>query len=72
MNWRALGSMVTPDGRRIVWLAKGNDEITVTPGTKLDDGYLVQSVNEESVMLLYPPIGTIARITLPHAQAGSP
>jgi hypothetical protein len=72
MNWRALGSMMTPDGQRIVWLAKGNDEITVTPGTKLDDGYIVQSIDAESVVLLYPPIGTIARIALPHAQAGSP
>ena len=25
--------MVTPAGERLVWLAKGNDEIAVTPGT---------------------------------------
>ena len=72
MNWRALGSMVTPAGERIVWLARGNDEITVKPGAVLDDGYVVQSIDKETVVLLYPPIGTTARISLPHAQAGSP
>jgi hypothetical protein len=72
MNWRALGSMVTPDGQRLVWLAKGSDEITVKPGTTLDDGYVVQSIDDHAVVLLYPPLGTTARLGLPQAQAGNP
>lgn len=72
MNWRALGSMVTPDGQRLVWLAKGSDEITVKSGTMLDDGYVVQSVDGQAVVLLYPSIGTTVRLDLPHAQAGNP
>ena len=72
MNWRALGSMLTPAGERIVWLAKGSDEITVKPGAQLDDGYVVQSVDENQVVLLYPSIGTTARIQLPHDQSGAP
>jgi hypothetical protein len=72
MNWRALGSMLTPGGERIVWLAKGSDEITVKPGTQLDDGYVVQSVDKDKVVLLYPSIGTTATIQLPHEQSGNP
>jgi hypothetical protein len=72
MNWRALGSMVTPEGQRLVWLAKGNDELTVKPGTTLDDGYVVQSIDDQSVTLLYPAIGTVTRIELPHGQPGNP
>jgi hypothetical protein len=72
MNWRALGSMVTPDGQHLVWLAKGNDELTVKPGTTLDDGYVVQSIDDKAVVLLYPPMGTTARIPLPHGQPGNP
>lgn len=72
MNWRALGSMVTPDGERLVWLAKGNDELTVKPGTTLDDGYVVQSVDDQAVVLSYPSIGTMTRIPLPHGETGNP
>jgi hypothetical protein len=72
MNWRALGSMVTPEGQRLVWLAKGSDEITVKPGTTLDDGYVVQSIDDQAVVLLYPSIGTTIRLDLPHAQAENP
>lgn len=72
MNWRALGSMVTPAGERIVWLAKGNNEITVKPGAQLDDGYVVQTLDEDKVVLLYPPIGTTAKLSLPHGPSGSP
>lgn len=72
MNWRALGSMVTPAGERVVWLAKGNDEITVKPGTQLDDGYVVQRVDADGVVLLYPSLGTTIRLSLPLSQAGSP
>lgn len=64
--------MVTPSGERVTWLAKGNDEITVKAGTRLDDGYVVQSVDEDNVILLYPPIGTTARIALPRGQSGIP
>ena len=71
MNLRALGSMVTPDGQHLVWLAKGSDEVTVKAGTALDDGYLVQSVDDQAVVLFYPPLGTTARLALPR-QAGNP
>lgn len=72
MNWRALGSMVTPDGQHLVWLAKGKDEQTVKPGTTLDDGYVVQSVDDKAVVLLYPSLGTTTTILLPHGQPGNP
>jgi hypothetical protein len=69
VNWHATGAMTTPQGERLVWLAKGNDEISVKPGTLLSDGYMVQSIDDETVVLLYPPIGTTARIPLPQASS---
>lgn len=72
MNWRALGSMVTPAGDHMVWLAKGNDEIAVTPGAQLDDGYVVQSIDADEVVLVYPSLGATTRLALPRSQSGSP
>ena len=72
MNWRALGSMVTPDGQRLVWVAKGNEEVTVKPGTTLDDGYVVQSIDDHVVVLVYPSLGATARLPLPQSQPASP
>jgi len=72
MNWRALGAMQTPEGEHIVWLGKANQEITVKPGMQLDDGYVVQSVDQNKVVLIYPSIGTTSIIQLPHDQSGIP
>ena len=72
MNWRALGSMVTPAGERLIWLSKGNDELTVKLGTRLDDGFVVQGMDQDAVTLLYPALGTTYRVALPRAQAPSP
>jgi hypothetical protein len=65
MNWRALGSMVAPDGARLVWLTRGAEEITVTAGMQLDDGYVVQGVAAEEIVLAYPPLGATVHLPLP-------
>lgn len=65
MSLRYLGGMVTPEGRQLVLLAKGETSVSVQPGTRLDDGYLVQSVSREAVRLVYPPTGTEVDIPIP-------
>lgn len=57
---------------RFLPASQGNDGIKLSPGKKLDEGYVVKSVEAVSLVLLYPPIGTISRIALPHGQSGSP
>ena len=65
MTWRAVGAMVGPDGGHVVWLSRGADEVAITPNMQLDDGYVVQSIGDDEVVLVYPSLGTTAHIPLP-------
>ena len=56
-----------------VWWAMGvNEEVTVKPGTTLDDGYVVQSIDDHVVVLVYPSLGATARLPLPQSQPANP
>ncbi|KQU65061.1 MULTISPECIES: hypothetical protein [unclassified Rhizobacter] len=58
MNYRFYGQMVTPEGGHIVFLVKGNAApIEVTAQQMLDDGYVVESITDEAVNLIYPSLG---------------
>ena len=59
--------MTGPDGKRLVYLARGDTSIAVSVGQQLDDGYVVEAITSEAVTLLYPPLDT--RIKLPVPQA---
>lgn len=65
-NARYLGSMTGPDGKRLVYLARGDTSISISVGQQLDDGYVVEAITLEAVTLLYPPLDT--RVTLPVPQ----
>jgi hypothetical protein len=63
MNYRFYGQMLTPEGGRIVYLVKGSGApIEVTVDQRLDDGYLVESITDQAVQLIYPPLGQRATI----------
>ncbi|NKI97729.1 hypothetical protein [Rhizobacter sp. SG703] len=58
MNYRFYGQMVTPEGGHIVFLVKGNAApIEVTAQQTLDDGYVVESITDDAVKLVYPSLG---------------
>lgn len=65
MNWRYFGSMTTPAGERLVMLARGEQSALVQPGTRLDDGYVVQAISPEVVRLTYPSLGSVVDLPLP-------
>jgi hypothetical protein len=72
MNWRAVGAMVTPQGERLVWLSNGGEEQAVKPGMRLADGYVVERIDADAVVLSHPLAGTTSRIALPRDAAASP
>lgn len=66
--YRYLGSMTTPDGERIVLLARGETPVPVVAGTRLDEGYVVEAVSDEAVRLVYPALGSIVLVQIPQAR----
>jgi len=58
LAWRYLGTLNTPEGRKLVMISRGNEPgaVVVEPGMRLDDGYEVQAVSDEAIRLLYPPL----------------
>jgi hypothetical protein len=60
--------MVTPDGRSVVMLTRGDSAVTVQPGMTLDEGYRVLRITAEAVRLVYPPTGGEVDIPIPPAQ----
>jgi hypothetical protein len=59
--------MVTPSGERLVMLARGDTSLTIQVGTRLDEGYVVESIGTGAVHLVYPPLGTGIDIPIPPA-----
>lgn len=48
-------------------LARGDTSTTVEVGTRLDEGYVVESIGSDAVRLVYPPLGTSVDILIPPA-----
>lgn len=67
INLRFLGTMLDPEGKRLVYLARGDAAVLVGAGDRLDEGYVVESLTPDSVVLVYPPLNTRATITIPPA-----
>lgn len=61
--YRFLGRMLTPVGESMVFLGSTEKVVAVKAGDRLDDGYVVESISEQGVQLLYPELDV--RITLP-------
>lgn len=57
--------MVTPDGKSMVMLARGDAAVAVHAGMTLDEGYRVLRVTPEAVRLVYPPTGGEVDIPIP-------
>jgi hypothetical protein len=65
INLRYLGAMVTPEGKQLVMLARGETTLTVQEGTRLDEGYVVQSIGREAVRLFYAATNTVLDVPIP-------
>ncbi|HEX6705223.1 MAG TPA: hypothetical protein VF169_10720 [Albitalea sp.] len=65
MNWRYMGAMVTPDGERLVMLARGDSSVLIQVGTRLEEGYVVEAIGSDAVRLVYPSLGTVVDLPIP-------
>jgi len=61
--------MVTPQGERLVWLSKGSEEQSAKAGMRLSDGYVVERIDPDAVILSFPATGTSSRLPLSSGQA---
>lgn len=64
-NYRYLGSLVDPSGQQWVYLARGDSAITVSAGTRLDEGYVVEAIDAQAVHLHYAPLDARVAIAIP-------
>jgi hypothetical protein len=61
------GRMVTPDGATLVLASLGNDTFTLRTGQQLANGYRVDAIDAESVLLSHPALNQPARLAIPPA-----
>jgi hypothetical protein len=71
INYRYLGQMTSPDGHHYVYLSRGNDDVPVAAGTRLDEGYVVESIAPDGVHLYYPPLKAHTVIPMPSPVQGA-
>jgi hypothetical protein len=63
MPYRIAGKVVAAGEPQIV-LAKGDAILTVREGDKLDDGYRIESIKRDQVILLYMPLGVREKLPI--------
>lgn len=64
-DYRFLGRMTDPDGIEQTLLGRGDAAIPVKAGTALDNGYVVESITADAIVLAYPPLGTKITLSIP-------
>jgi hypothetical protein len=59
--------MRAPDGHRLLMLARGNDgqPVTIDSSTKLEDGWAVESIDDNGVVLVHAASQRRERIPIP-------
>jgi hypothetical protein len=57
--------MTGPDGVEQTLLGRGDAAVPITVGTTLDNGYVVESIAADAVVLVYPPFGSKAVLQIP-------
>lgn len=63
MKYRFLGQMIDPLGRTLVYLVREGVAFQVGIGSRLEEGFTVESIDSKGVRLLYPPLD--ARVLIP-------
>ncbi len=64
-DYRYLGRMTGPDGSQQIILGRGETSISITKGMMLDNGYVVESISRDAVMLTYPSLEIRTSISIP-------
>jgi hypothetical protein len=71
LNYRYLGQIIDPQGQRKVYLARPDKDLLVEAGTRLDEGYRVESITDDEIRLVYEPLQQRAVIRIPAAAPSS-
>jgi len=71
LNYRYLGQFLDPQGVRKVYLARPDKDLLVEAGTRLDEGYRVDTITDDEIRLVHEPLQQRAVIRIP-AAAPSP
>ena len=72
LNYRFMARITSPAGTALTFVAKGDQVLQVQAGQRLDEGYVVESVDEQAVRLHFPPLDVRAVIAIaPAAVAPS-
>lgn len=64
-DYRFLGRMTGPDGSQQILLGSGEKAVSIATGTVLDNGYVVESISTETVVLVFPALGVRHSIAIP-------
>lgn len=64
-EYRFLGRMTGPDGGQQILLGHGEKAVVIVKGTILDNGYVVESISADAVVLAFPSLGARASIPIP-------
>ncbi len=57
--------MVTPDGGILVMASLGNDTLTLRTGQLLPNGFRVDAIDADAVLLSHPALAQPARLAIP-------
>ena len=68
MRLRYLGRMQTPQGDTLVYLSTGDTALPVKQGDTLDNGFVIDSIDDDGIHLLYPPNQQRLVIAIPPAR----
>lgn len=68
MRLRYLGRMQTPQGDTLVYLGAGDTALPVKQGDHLDNGFVIDRIDDDGIHLLYPPNQQRLVIAIPPAS----
>ena len=65
INYRFLGRVVDPDGQTLIYLSHADKDLRVARGTQLEEGYVVEAIRPDAVLLYYAPLDFHTQIRIP-------
>lgn len=67
LNYRYLGQMTDPSGKKLHYLVKADKDVPIAVGTRLDEGYVVEAITAAAIHLHHPQLDVRAEIHVPPA-----
>lgn len=65
LNLRFTGRATAPDGGQLVYASLGDTTVALVPGQTLPNGYQVEAIEKDAVLLRFAGTGATTRLDLP-------